>query len=428
MTLSLLLRRSLTALLLLPFMAHAQADFQPGYVIRAPGDTVRGEIDFWGVGANVQRCRFRRAAGSAVEEFSPDRGRTYVVEGRRYESHLVGPPFGRDGVALNSSPPRPVFLEALAIGALSVYYLEDEESRERFFLSSPSEPLLDLLLIRRVETRDGRQMMLEDRQYQRLLAAAFASCPAVAATAGRVALTRRSLAEAVLRFNACGTPDAVVTVPRAKTAIGLHLTAGRLLRDRLHQGDGSGSGPEDDILGGKVAGNFRLGVLASLLPANGSARRFTVLTGLIYENNRSYVSEKQYLQPGFFARVRTEIALSQVLIPVLGRYILGDHWPVRPYLEVGVGMQVLVRIRQDSQRVLPLNQALAFYNRVGVLHRNSRRTSDLFMAGGGILMGNSTHPIALGVRYEVSGLFHPYGDGFSQRALAGFASVGLLSF
>ncbi len=43
------------------FSAKAQADFQPGYVVRPAGDTVRGEIDYRDARFNAMQCRFRVA-------------------------------------------------------------------------------------------------------------------------------------------------------------------------------------------------------------------------------------------------------------------------------------------------------------------------------------------------------------------------------
>src|SRR5690606_8936442 len=47
------------ALCLSAHMASAQADFRPGYVIKAPGDTLYGEIDYRGDLLMGSVCRFR---------------------------------------------------------------------------------------------------------------------------------------------------------------------------------------------------------------------------------------------------------------------------------------------------------------------------------------------------------------------------------
>ncbi len=227
----------LLALTSLPTIA--QVGFRPGYVVRSPGDTLRGEIEFDSYAFNAVHCRFRLARGGAVEEFHPARGRSYVVDGRRYETHLVGPIIGRDGVPLTNDPPRPVFLEVLAGGPVTVYYLEEPDGHERFLLSDAAEPLPDLVLIRRTTVdAAGRTMLLEERPYQRKLALAFAPCPVVAATADRIQLTRRSLAAAVARFNACLSPLAVPVVRPRDEQVVWSVTAGQVLTDKLVWGEG----------------------------------------------------------------------------------------------------------------------------------------------------------------------------------------------
>lgn len=99
---------------MLPGLLYAQTDFRPGYVIKATGDTLYGEIDYRGDITMQSLCRFRICKDSAESRFSPNDIIAYRFDDDKYyvSKKVEG---------------RYVFLEYLVNGKISIYYTRDSE-------------------------------------------------------------------------------------------------------------------------------------------------------------------------------------------------------------------------------------------------------------------------------------------------------------
>lgn len=92
-------------------VAVAQSDFKPGYIIKSPGDTIRGIIDYRGNALMSTRCRIIVNGQTSYTDYSPAEIYGYRFDnGKFYISKNV------DGSSY--------FLEYLVKGLVSFYYLK----------------------------------------------------------------------------------------------------------------------------------------------------------------------------------------------------------------------------------------------------------------------------------------------------------------
>lgn len=104
---------------ILPGVLNAQTDFRPGYVIKAVGDTLYGEIDYRGDITMNYLCRFRICKDSAESRYSPNDIVAYRFSDDKY--YISKKVFGIY-----------IFLEYLVNGKISIYYSKDSEGKHYY--------------------------------------------------------------------------------------------------------------------------------------------------------------------------------------------------------------------------------------------------------------------------------------------------------
>ena len=120
----------LLGLIFITGIINAQTDFRPGFIIKAEGDTIFGEIDYRGDLLMGEVCRFRLSERSYTVEFSPNDIIAYrFTDSKFYISKEVNG--------------RKVFLEFLINGQVNIYYLRDVKS-DYYFLEREGEKLIEL--------------------------------------------------------------------------------------------------------------------------------------------------------------------------------------------------------------------------------------------------------------------------------------------
>lgn len=156
--------------------AHAQASYQPGYVVTLAGDTVRGQVQEVSARRNSVLCRFRPVADGPTTDYTPASLRAYGMRpGATYLARAVPP---ADSAL---AAPRPVFLEVLVPGPVQLYSSRERAGNTRFFITvgDPGARLRELAE-RRVEGLSNGLKAYEIRSlYRDTLAAALRTCPAV---------------------------------------------------------------------------------------------------------------------------------------------------------------------------------------------------------------------------------------------------------
>lgn len=213
-----------TVLLFCAGAARAQTDFRPGYVVLPAGDTLRGEVDYRDGRFSSQRCRFRSGSDGAVVVYEPSGLRAYGLTATGQTYRAVVPP----AAPIEGASEKSFFLEVLAEGAATLYFLRDDNGRDHFYLRSPTLPLAELQHEVQDVQIDGRTYRKEQNWFRTPMSQAFAGCPAVQQRVLRVLYRESDLRRAVTAYNVCIDPKAAVVGPKAhsQTSYGLALVAG----------------------------------------------------------------------------------------------------------------------------------------------------------------------------------------------------------
>lgn len=99
------------------FVAKAQSDFRPGYIITLQGDTINGLINFRGDKANAMSCTFKKVADLEEITYTSDQIKSYqFVDGKYYLS----------SISMNYKFNYHVFLEYVIKGSVSIFYYQDD--------------------------------------------------------------------------------------------------------------------------------------------------------------------------------------------------------------------------------------------------------------------------------------------------------------
>jgi len=175
---------------------RAQTNFRPGYVLPATGDTLRGEVDLRDARASAQRCQFRTGPQAAPTTYAPVELRGYGItaQSRHFRSHTV---------TLPQAKPQAYFLEVLADGAATLYFLRDEQQHEFYFLAATGRPLALLEHSVTQVMRDGRMYNEENNAYRGTLQTYLPGCEGVKKAIPRSMYQEGALRRVVDLYNAC---------------------------------------------------------------------------------------------------------------------------------------------------------------------------------------------------------------------------------
>lgn len=204
---------ALPALLLTAFLAPAQT-FEPGLLVRANGDTLRGEIEnsFWT--ESPQSVRFRRSAESPAEVFKPRQLRSFSLTGGQYFRYEALPidhaaenrfEYIRHGNATNIQVDS-LLAEVLVEGPVSLLRV-GRLSGPHFLLLGPNQPILDLSAHEYLrQSPTGAWERTDGNNYRGLLGMYFTACPAAFTAIQKAPFTPEGLATVVQAYNQTCSP------------------------------------------------------------------------------------------------------------------------------------------------------------------------------------------------------------------------------
>ncbi|WP_460585212.1 outer membrane beta-barrel protein [Hymenobacter arcticus] len=306
--------------------AHAQADFQPGYIVQPAGDTVRGEIDYRDARFNNRQCRFRATPAAPVTTFLPTTLRAYGLrDGSKAYRSLVP-------VALlaPTDPPTPAFLEVFTDGPAQLYTLRDNEGTDHYYVATQTFPLTELVQ-RKVMLEEERRLQTQNI-YRNTLSQALTNCPVAQALLPSLAYTAQALARAVATYNQCQLPAGANARP--STPLAQHL------RQRARFGvvlAGSRTVTHGYYGGGTPAYNFEIGPsitavggLSFNVPLTQLSNKLSLEIELLYQRQHY----NQAYGQGISGHYAYQFDFAYAKLPVLVRYTF-PKGRVRPLLEVG---------------------------------------------------------------------------------------------
>ena len=371
--------------------AHAQADFQPGYVVRPTSDTVRGEIDYRDARFNARQCRFRVAPGAPIETFSPGQLLSYGLrnEDKTYRALAVPKP---DSVA---GPAPRYFFEALVSGPGNLYFLRDAERADHLFVATPSLPLTELIYRKVRVEYEGRAFLEEQTIFRTTLALALRGCAVAQSQLPTLTFDARSLIKVVLSYNKCqaslaaATPAAEIRLeaqrprPRLGVLLGAKQTRFSFKGDyRIY--DEHEVGPDTAPIVG----------IALSLPLTSFSRKLSLEVDLFYETQYySQLFESQPF-PNYKPASQVDFNLGYLRIPLLLRYTF-PRGRVRPFVEAGPTLAYAIK----------QTNSIAQTNSMGKFSPEER----LFDANGGFRSFEQGVSVGVGLQMQA----------WQQRRLAG---------
>lgn len=236
--------------------------FEPGYVVRSSGDTLRGAVenDFWEEPPTL--IRFRRTAEGEVESFLPHQLRAVSFTGGRYFRFLRLP---IDHAAKNvvSQLPREnrsaiqtdsLLAEVLVDGTASLVRVVMPDIIH-FVVLLPSRPPLDLSERKYLrQDTDGKWILVNGNNYRSQLGVYFGECASVTSVAQKAPFSAQGLSAVVMAYNeACGSPQKpsrnllAEAQPRRKLALQGGVLAGARY-NRIESNASDLAGPCTDCL------------------------------------------------------------------------------------------------------------------------------------------------------------------------------------
>lgn len=311
---------------LAPATARAQADFRPGYIVKLAGDTVRGEVDYRGAAFSATRCRFRPTAGVAETTFEPSDLRGYGLsqEQKAYASFALP-----DTVAH-------FFLETVVRGPASLYYFRDGQQHDRFYITTASFPLTELIYRKVRVARGGSVYLNEQNIFRNTLAQALAGCPAVQRKLTVLSFYERDLAKAVVAYNQCINPGGPLAAPVATTRqslqIGIVLGVAQTRLALNGGGTFYTSTPLYDNLHFKANTVPVIG-LSFRLPLSRLSRKLSLGAELFYETQKYADNFTPQNIPLTRTYSRLEFDLAYLRLPISVRYTFPGK--IRPLVEAG---------------------------------------------------------------------------------------------
>lgn len=121
---------ALLAALLLQWTAVRATNFKEGFIITLKMDTVFGQVNNASYRKNSTVCTFRASKTDTIQTYGPDDLFGYrIMDGKYYISKYV-PQQGKK-----------MFLEYLVKGSLDVYFLQEADNVNRFYIAKDTLPL-----------------------------------------------------------------------------------------------------------------------------------------------------------------------------------------------------------------------------------------------------------------------------------------------
>lgn len=230
----------LPVFILCTFCGLGQA-FEPGFLVKSNGDTLRGEIEngFWNEPPTL--IRYRAAATSAAQLFRPRQLQTVSFTGGRYFRYETLPvdhaaetqlQMLSRGYRVNIQTDS-ILAEVLVDGSATLFRVGTHGSTH-FLIRSPGQPVLDLAERSYLRQSGNSGWLVTDgNNYCGQLQLFFRDCPSAARAAQQAPFTAAGLAAVVQAYNqTCSTARSVgldripVAVPRRQVAFQGGVLAG----------------------------------------------------------------------------------------------------------------------------------------------------------------------------------------------------------
>ncbi|MCX6285640.1 MAG: hypothetical protein NTY96_00820 [Bacteroidetes bacterium] len=172
-------------LLIASAYCYSQSDFRKGYLVKNPGDTAWGYIDYRGNKSNARKCIFMKDKDGRGKKtaYTPEQIIAYrFIDSKYYVSRNVQ----------NIDKEDHLFLEYLIHGMVDIYYYRDEFG-EHYLARKGDGKILPLTNEDKAHYVDGVTYLQESKQYIGMLKFLFQDSPEVSKETESVGLSHKSL-------------------------------------------------------------------------------------------------------------------------------------------------------------------------------------------------------------------------------------------
>ncbi|WP_242926457.1 porin family protein [Pontibacter vulgaris] len=192
--------------LVLSFQVAAQSNFKPGFIIKTDGSRSEGLVDYRGNERNATGTTFKSEESASPVAYLPADLLGYGFNGGKlYESRSIKS-IGIEDEEID----QPFFMEVLAKGPVSLYFLKELGKKERYFILKKDEAAVQELVqeVRQVK-QNGKTFTAVSKIYIGTLTNNMADCAAALDGIEKVRLEQSDLIKLVTKYNACISPNAV---------------------------------------------------------------------------------------------------------------------------------------------------------------------------------------------------------------------------
>ena len=320
--------------------ACAQTNFQPGYIVRPAGDTVRGEVDYRDIRFNARQCRFRATPDVAATTLGPAELLAY---GLRNGSHLYRTQ-ALPGLPAQGAIATQYFMEVLVSGPANLYTWRDSERADHYYVATAAFPLAEL--VQRKVLLEEQHLLQEQNIYRNTLAQALVGCPAAQAKLPALLFTAKALAQAVITYNACQgvvvAQPSVAPIQRQRQPMRFGIVLGGESAKTHFEGSPAQFGPNQTnlVLGpsGAVVGG-----LTANVPLTALSTKLSLEVELLYES-QAYT---QAYGSGISGNYNYRFEMAYLKLPVLVRYIFPTG-RVRPIVEAGPTLGYALKLKTET--------------------------------------------------------------------------------
>ncbi|MGX5855843.1 hypothetical protein ACWKW6_19485 [Dyadobacter jiangsuensis] len=192
-----------TFLLLSFHFSKAQKPFEPGYIVIAPNDTVRGYIDYKSWSRNPETINFKALIGEKTETYGLSDMEGFGVHGENYVKAHVDVNISATEIDNLASSPVPEVVKTVAFllvvnnGPKGLFYLKDKDGKVQLYIRDKDGPY-QLLINHRYLAANGQ--VVNVTYYREQLKNFFADCPGLIADQRMLPYSQQSIGKVFDRF------------------------------------------------------------------------------------------------------------------------------------------------------------------------------------------------------------------------------------
>jgi hypothetical protein len=324
--------------------ALAQANFKPGYILTTDSSRINGLIDYRGTNSNAAlQVAFKTSNDTQPIVYNPSQIIGYgLADGKQYESITI---VNSDKIS------HTYFMEVLAKGAATLYFMKHDGVKERFFVTTNDGRIHELIQeSRRVDKGNGKIYNVTLKQYVGMLTSVLNACAEVQPLIEKARLEQSDMIKVVNKYNACIAP-AQVQVARTeddvKTKVEKLIIVGGTYTNATFS---SSQSVDDYATKGDITPSLDVtGGIAFNITAAKLSNKLSLYTGVMYQQYRVEGKYKKDYAGGSYYTYDYYLEAKHIKVPAMIRYT----WPkgkFRAYINAGAQAGFLLSADSNVKR------------------------------------------------------------------------------